>query len=74
MTKKYDNAFIVDGFNNWKKATERFERHQISECHREAQLQLTSLAGPSVIAQLSAQTSKTQTENRKQNHAVKTAF
>jgi len=55
---------MVDGFNNWKKATERFERHQLSECHKEAQLKLTSLAGPSIIAQLSDQASKTQAENR----------
>ena len=26
--------FMVDGFNNWKKTTERFERHQLSECHK----------------------------------------
>ena len=64
MTKKYENAFMVDGFNNWKKATERFERHQLSECHKEAQLKLTSLVGPSIIAQLNDQASKTQAENR----------
>ena len=36
MTKKYEDAFILNGFENWKKARERFERHQVSECHREA--------------------------------------
>lgn len=36
MTKKYDHAFILNGFDNWKKAKERFECHQVSECHREA--------------------------------------
>ena len=63
-TKKYDNAFILDGFSNWKKARERLERHQVSECHSEAQLKLSMLRGPSVIQQLSSQATETQSQNR----------
>jgi len=31
-----ENAFISDGFSNWKKATMRFREHQLSECHKTA--------------------------------------
>ena len=33
MTKKVEGAFIVNGFNNWKKARERFGRHHLGEFH-----------------------------------------
>jgi len=31
-----DATFVTEGFNNWKKATERFDCHQTSGLHREA--------------------------------------
>ena len=64
MTKKYDDAFILIGFDNWKKAKERFERHQVSECHREAQLKLKSMQAPTIRSQLVSQAKKNQAENR----------
>ena len=64
MTKKYDHAFILYGFSNWKKARERLERDQVNECHREAQLKLKNLQAPSVKEKLSSQASKTRSENR----------
>ena len=48
MTKKIEDAFILNGFNNWKKARERFGRHQVGECHKEAQMKLMNLHAPSV--------------------------
>ena len=36
MAKQFNTAFINENFHNWKKATERFRRHEASECHREA--------------------------------------
>ena len=31
-----ENAFLEKGFKNWKKAIEKFEKHQSSQCHRAA--------------------------------------
>ena len=46
FTRKYDSAFILDGFHNWKKGRERLQRHERSECHKEAVLKLNSMKGP----------------------------
>ena len=39
-----DDVFIRDGFNNWKKALERFNRHMrtANSCHNEAKMQFES--------------------------------
>ena len=47
-------AFISVGFDNWKKARERFEAHQNSETHHFAVLQLQTTKRPTVEAQLDA--------------------
>ena len=31
-----ESAFISAGFTNWKKASERFNNHEASKCHKEA--------------------------------------
>ena len=31
-----ENVFLEKGFENWKKALEKFEKHQPSQCHRAA--------------------------------------
>ena len=62
MTKKYDDAFILNGFDNWKKAEERFKHHQVSECHREAQPKLKSMQAPTIRNQLVTQAKKDQAE------------
>ena len=64
MTRKYEDAFVLNGFDNWKKGRERFERHQVSDCHREAQLKLKSMQAPTVMDQLVSQANKDKTENR----------
>ena len=64
LTKKYETAFISDGFNNWKKAKERFERHQASESHKEALVKFQCMQAPTVVEQLSTQASRTQATNR----------
>ena len=38
LIKVKEPTFIDSGFSNWKKATQRFESHQSSECHRFAAL------------------------------------
>ena len=74
FTKKYDSAFIKEGFCNWMKARERFERHEKSESHKEAMLKLKSMRAPSIIMQLSTQACRDQAECRsmllKQLHSL----
>ena len=67
FTKTYDSAFMQDGFQNWKKGPERLERHEKSECHREAlhKLNTCSLQGPSVITQLNSEARRTQAVHRR---------
>ena len=66
MTRCYETAFITEGFQNWKKATERFRRHESAECHRETVLKLQSLHTPTtVLEQLSSKAAKTRAQNRK---------
>ena len=65
FTKHYETAFIVEGFHNWKKAVERFNRHAISECHREAISKTTSLSRTSIVDQLNEGASKAKCRNRR---------
>ena len=64
LTKKDETAFISDGFNNWKKAKERFEHHQASESHKEALVKFQCMQASSVVEQLGTQASHTQATNR----------
>ena len=65
FTKRYETAFILDGFKNWKKAVEHFNRHSISECHRECISKARSLTRPSIVDQLSSEASKAKCRNRR---------
>ena len=55
----------MQGFNNWKKAKEKFREHEQSQAHCEACMKLTALKQPSVAAQLSTQTQKDQEKHRR---------
>ena len=55
LTTQNEGTFINTGFVNWKKAIERFEKHETSACHSHAVYQLQQLKKPSVCAQLSEQ-------------------
>ena len=35
LSKKREPAFISKGFSNWKKALEKFQIHEGSDCHNE---------------------------------------
>ncbi|XP_028397239.1 zinc finger MYM-type protein 1-like [Dendronephthya gigantea] len=53
-------AFIAHGFNNWKKAIEKFKSHQKSQTHSLAVRQIAAVKKPSVSAQLVTQMQKDQ--------------
>jgi len=55
LATQNEATFIDKGFTNWKKATERFDKHEHSACHSHAVNQLHQLQRPSVCAQLSQQ-------------------
>ena len=40
FAKKGDDAFVSNGFNNWKKALERFSQHSQSDLHKESILKI----------------------------------
>ena len=58
---KGEDAFIIFGFNNWKKAHERFLKQEQSGPHKEALLKIDVLKQESIHASLSKQV---QTEQR----------
>ena len=55
LSKKCDEALISRGYNNWKKATEKFKEHEKIQCHLEACMMHKSPKGPSVICILNSQ-------------------
>ena len=58
-------AFFIEGFNNWKKAVERFHEHEKAECHKEAKMKILSSRTPTVKEQLSNEAAKNRAENRR---------
>ena len=58
-------AFISGGFDNWKKAKQKFCGHQSSVQHRFAVYQLVSLKAPSIGSQLDNGNKKQQQAARK---------
>ncbi|XP_028416128.1 zinc finger MYM-type protein 1-like [Dendronephthya gigantea] len=55
-----DPAFISEGFNNWKKAIEKFKLHQTSHTHVLSVNQIAAVKRPSVSAQIHTQKQKEQ--------------
>ena len=62
--KKGDEAFSVKGFDNYKKAVEKFRIHENSDSHLEGRLKCRSLNNPSIQEQLSCQAAKIQETRR----------
>ena len=62
--KRSDDFFITAGFSNYKKAIEKFEIHEKSDCHNEANVKIAFLEGPSISTQLSTQVARLQSIRR----------
>ena len=61
-----ENTFVTEGFNNWKKASECFERHEKSGLHRETVVKIEMLWQPGIdthLDTLHAQSLKTRQDN-----------
>ena len=58
-------AFITAGFNNWKKALERFEHHSQSSIHREGVLKIELMKLPDIVSMLDSTHRKNQEVHRK---------
>lgn len=55
-SKRYNLAFVEEGFNNWKKALEKFLEHEKSEMHKEALPKLMSIRNRvNIVSQLATQ-------------------
>ena len=65
FSKQSNPAFIENGFRNWKKAKEKFRKHEMCETHRRAVLQLQQSYGPLVQQQLLQFNQKSQKEAQK---------
>ena len=52
LAKKGEDAFIYAGFDNWKKAVERYNQHVYSGSHREAVMKIELLKQDSIHALL----------------------
>ena len=44
---KTEQTFISTGFSDWKKATEKFKKHESSQCHKESLEQIIVLPSTS---------------------------
>ena len=64
FSSKREQAFTDTGFNNWKKAKQRFQEHEQCQAHKEAVLKVSALQQPSVASLLSHQLEQDQTKNR----------
>ena len=64
FSKNASDAFVSKGFNNWKKAKERFREHEQSHAHSEACVKISALKQPSVAAQLSTKVLMDQEKHR----------
>ena len=65
FSKKSEDAFTTRGFDNWKKAKQKFGEHEKSQSHREAVMKYEAVQRPSVSAQINMQVAGEQLTRRK---------
>ena len=66
FTTKGVEVFCVTGFDNYKKALEKFHTHDTSASHQEAIMKCHSLRNPSVVVRLSSQAAQAQDVRRRE--------
>ena len=63
-TGEQQTVFTETGFNNWKKAIEKFSAHEGSLVHKEATLKWVAKGKPTIASRLSSQVQKLQEKRR----------
>ena len=64
LSKNIEPAFIRDGFNNWKKALQRFDVHQRSAGHKEAIFKFSRRVAPGINVLINTELKKLQQMRR----------
>ncbi len=64
FSKCAEDTFTKSGFNNWKKALEKFRVHENSHAHKEAKLKWIARCMPTITTQLSSQMAEAQKTRR----------
>ena len=54
FSKWAEPTFSINGFNNWRKALQKFHTHQASSSHREAILKWEAVQNAPISAQLTS--------------------
>ena len=67
MDKYIDEAFVRNGFNNWKKAHERFTKHEKSNSHKESVYKIHQMK---ISAGIGAQLDQQMKENQQLHHRI----
>ena len=49
FSKNASHSFLTKGFNNWKKAKEKFREHKQCHAHSEACIKVTAFKQPSIV-------------------------
>lgn len=65
FSKNAEKAFTQDGFNNWKKAIEKFKGHEHSLCHREASIKYKASQNQQPVSQQLSNQLKAEQETRR---------
>ena len=65
FSKMGETAFMVAGFNNWKKALEKFKVHSQCHTHKEAEMKWKLLGKPTIVERFSSETQKLQYSQRR---------
>ena len=65
FSKCCSHVFSTEGFNNWKKAIEKFNAHEASHAHREARMKYLSFGKPSLPQRLNTEVVRLQASRRK---------
>ncbi len=64
FSKMGEKAFTEDGFQNWRKALEKFRSHEGSHTHREAKLKWMARGNPTIESRISSQVAQQQSLRR----------
>ncbi|XP_078613923.1 zinc finger MYM-type protein 1-like [Branchiostoma floridae x Branchiostoma japonicum] len=55
LSTKVEPAFVTTGFDNYKKAIDKFDTHAESDAHKEAAMKCSAVSGPSISSHINSQ-------------------